>query len=122
MESSCVPAFPISSGHTLVRGVLHPLPIDVGEVRKLCEIEQTRVGSHFECVRETRGEPVFGRRSTDTQPATRTALGMTSPTGVNSEEPPSLFDLGLERPLWEILKPSVVVRRRPERMQFLGLT
>ena len=121
MESSCVPVFPFSSGDFLVAGVLHPLPIDFGEVSKLSEIEQTRVGSHFECVRETRGEPVFGRRSTDTQPATTGTLRVTSTAGVITESPASLYELGLKAPLFELLRPSVVVRRRPKRMKLLGL-
>ena len=121
MESSCVPVFPISSGNTLVGVVLHPLPIDFREVSKLSEIEQTRVGAHFECIRETRGEPVFGRRATDPEPTTTGTLRVTSTTGAEEISPLSLKRLDLTHPDWELLGPSVVIRRRPKRMQGLRL-
>ena len=120
MSCSCVPVFPpISTDPFSVQG-FHPLPIDVGEVSKLCQIEQTNVAGHFECVRETRRETLFLGRPANTNSAARAALGVTPAAGVQSELPRSLYELGLKRPLFELLRPAVVIRRRPERMQFLS--
>ena len=121
MECSCVPAFPISSAHFLVAGVLEPVPIAFGEVRKLSEIEQTRVGSHFECVRETRGVSIPRRRAADPEPFAAGTLRVTTATGIQEVSPLSLRRLNLTRPDWELLSPSVVIRRRPKRMQGLRL-
>ena len=56
MGVSRVPVYPFRSTYPAGPGSFHPLPIDVGEVRKLSQIEETRIGSHFEPVRETRGK------------------------------------------------------------------
>ena len=121
MSCSCVPVFPPISTDPGIGGVFHPLPIDFGEVSKLSQIEQTNVGGHFECVRETSGESRLGRRSANPEPAARRALGVPPSAGVKSELPRSLYELGLKAPLFEILRPAVVIRRRPKRMQFLGI-
>ena len=115
MESSCVPVFPISSGDFLVAGVLKPVPIAFGEVRKLCQIEQTRVGSHFECVRETRGISIHGMGPADPEPFAAGTLRVTSAAGITEESPLSLKRVNLTHPDWEVLSPSVVIRRRPDR-------
>ena len=122
MESSCVPVGPTFSGDFLVAGVLKPVPIAFGEVRKLCQIEQTRVGSHFECVRETRGISIEGMGPADPQPFAAGTLRVTSAAGISEESPLSLKRVNLAHPDWEVLSPSVVIRRRPKRMQGLRLT
>ena len=120
MESSCVPAFPVSSANSAASWAFHPLPIDVGEVRKLSEIEQTRVLGHFEPVRETRRKSTGDRASTNPNVISGAALRVTSSPRISPKNPASLFELGLNRPLFELLRPSVVIRRRPKRVQFLG--
>ena len=121
MGVSCVPVEPTLSTDPTGSWSFHPLPIDVGEVSKLSEIEQTRVFGHFEAVRETRRKATGGRASANPDVITGTALRVTLSPGVVSELPPSLYELGLKAPLFELLRPSVVVRRRPKRMKLLGL-
>ena len=121
MGCSCVPAFPISPADPASSWISHPLPIDIGEVSKLCEIEQTNVGGHFECVRETRGKPRLNWTSTNPDPSSTGTLRVTTAAGIEEKAPTSLKKLNLSYPSWEVLSPSVVIRRRPVRMQFLGL-
>ena len=120
MSCSCVPVGPALSADPFSIEGFHPLPIDIGEVSKLCQIEQTNVAGHFECVRETRRETLLLGGAANTKAAARAALGVTPAAGVQSVVTTSLYELGLKRPLFELLRPAVVVRRRPERMQFLS--
>ena len=122
MGVSCVPVEPTLSTDPTGSWSFHPLPIDVGEVSKLSQIEKTRIGSHFEPVRETRWKSTGERAPANPNVIPRAALGMAPSPGVNAELPPSLFELGLKAPLFELLRPSVVVRRRPKRVQFLGVS
>ena len=120
MSCSCVPVGPALSADPFSVEGFHPLPIDFGEVSKLCQIEQTNVAGHFECVRETSRESRLRSRSANPEPASGGALRVASSAGIKSELPRSLYELGLKAPLFELLRPAVVVRRRPKRMQFLS--
>ena len=120
MSCSCVPVGPALSADPFSVEGFHPLPIDLGEVSKLCQIEQTNVAGHFECVRKTRRVPLLLGRPANTDAAARAALGVTPAAGVKSELPTSLFELGLKAPLFELLRPAVVIRRRPKRVQGLS--
>ena len=122
MSCSCVPAFPIGPTHTGIRRVFEPVPIAFGEVSKLSEIEQPRIGTHFECVRKTRWGSTSGFRPANPESLPATALGVTSSPRIYPKNPVSLFELGLKAPLFELLSPSVVIRRRPQRMQGLRVT
>lgn len=121
MGFSCVPVFPTTAIDPCVGGVFHPLPVDFGEVSKLCQIEQTRIGTHFECVRKTRRVPPLGFGPGDAKPFPAGTLRVTSASGVDEESPVSLKKLDLAYPLWERLAPAVVIRRRPKRVQGLGI-
>ena len=118
----CVPAFPILTGNSSISHVGHPVPIDLGEVSKLSELEQTRVGTHFECVRKTPRKSLPRCTPTDVEPAATGVLRVTSTTGALEESPPTLRKTLLAYPLWERLSPTVVIRRRPKRMQGLGFS
>ena len=122
MSCSCVPVFPPISTDTGIGGVFHPLPIDFGEVSKLSQIEQTNVGGHFECVRETRWIPRVIVGPADPDPITGAALRVTSAAGVDEDSPRTLRRDRLAYPAWERLGPSVVIRRRPQRMQGLDVS
>mgnify|MGYP006136780877 CR=1 FL=1 len=122
LSRPCVPAFPILTRNSPVSHVGHPVPIDLREVRKLCELEQTRVGTHFECVRKAPRKSLARCTPADVEPSAGTALRVTTATGLIEESPPTLYKAVLAYPLWERLSPTVVIRRRPERMQGLGLT
>ena len=122
MGSPCVPAFPVSSANSASRWTFHPLPIDLGEVRKLCKIEQAGVRSHLEPIRKSRRKSRHDRASANTDVISRAALRVPFSAGVTSEVvTPHAVD-SLRHPDWEVLRPSVVIRRRPQRMQLLGLT
>ena len=122
MSYSCVPAFPIRPIDSGVGGVLHPLPVALGEMRKLCEVEQSCVGADFESICETRRIPIPGSGSTNPHPPSSGALGMPSSTGGIEERVPIAYSQRLTYPLWELLSPSVVIRRRPKRVQGLRIT
>lgn len=120
MSCSCVPVEPLISGDPGTSWVSHPLPIDIREVSKLCEIEEANVGSHFERVRETRGKPSLNWASANPEPSSAGTLRVTTSAGLEEKSPRSLKKLNLTYPRFELLGPSVVIRRRPVRMQFLG--
>ncbi len=122
MGCFCVPAFPIRPADPSAIWISEPLPIDIGEVSKLCEIEQTRIGSHFECVRETRRKPVLNWSSTDPVPSAAGALRVPPATGLTNEFATVLYESRLTHPAWEVLSPAVVVRRRPVRVQRLDVS
>ena len=122
MISPCVPAFPVLPRNPAVGDIGHPVPIDLGEVSKLCELEQTRVGTHFECVRKPPRLAYPRLAPTDEKPFPTGVLRVTSTTGALEVSPPTLRKTLLAYPLWERLSPTVVIRRRPKRMQGLGIT
>ena len=122
LNRSRVPAFPILTGNSSISHVGHPVPIDLGEVSKLSELEQTRVGTHFECVRKTPRLAHPRSAPADEKPAPTGVLGVTSTTGALEISPPTLRKTLLAYPLWERLSPTVVIRRRPKRVQGLGLS
>ena len=121
MSCSCVPAFPIGPTHTGIGRVFEPVPIAFGEVSKLSEIEQTNVAGHFECVRKTRWGSPSGFRPADPEPSASGTLRVTTAAGIQEDSPLTLRRLDLAYPLWERLSPTVVIRRRPKRMQGLGV-
>lgn len=122
MESSCVPAFPITSGNTVVGVVLHPVPVDLREVGKLCEIEKSCICTDFEGVCETRWIPIPGFRPADPEPSASGTLRVTTAAGIKEESPRSLKKLHLSYPNWELLGPAVVIRRRPKRVKRLDIS
>jgi hypothetical protein len=116
MGCSCKPLFPASSINSFPIEGFHPVPIDFGEVSKLSQVEQTRVGTHFECIRETRCVPAFDRRSGDAKPFSAHALGMPPSAGIVKEPVTAVVINPLTYPNWELIGPAVVIRRRPKRM------
>lgn len=122
MGCSCVPAFPVRPINPVASEVLHPLPIDLGEVRKLCKIEEANVGGDLEGVCETRWKTVLAWAPTNTDPSTGAALRVTTAAGLEEVSPLSLRKSLLAYPNWERLGPSVVIRRRPVRVQGLGIS
>jgi len=120
MGNSCVPVFPPRSVNSFAIQRFHPVPIDLGEMRKLCEVEKSCSTADLEGVYETRCVPVFIGRTADPDPSASTALRMPSSTGLVEEDPPIRRNRLLTQPNWEVLSPSVVIRRRPKRMQGLS--
>ena len=111
-----IPISPNFSVQPLTAERFHPIPVDFGEVRKLSEIEQTRVATHFECVRKAPCVPAFVRRPGNSDASSAHALRVTPSPGIHQELVTArVLDL-LTYPDWELLSPAVVVRRRPKRM------
>ena len=122
MKISCVPVFPIGATDTGVISGGHPLPIDLGEMRKLCELEKSCIGADFESICETRRIPIPGSGSTNPHPSATGALGMPPSTGRTEKLVPIAYSQRLTYPLWKLLSPSVVIRRRPKRVQGFRIT
>lgn len=117
-----VPAFPILPRNSAVGDIGHPVPIDFGEMRKLCELEKSCVGADFEGICETPRKPLARFTPADVEPSASGTLRVTTATGALEVSPPTLYKAVLAYPLWERLGPAVVIRRRPKRMQGLGIT
>ena len=116
LNPSRIPISPNLSVNPLTAERFHPVPVDFGEVRKLSEIEQTRIATHFECVRHAPCVPAFVRRPGDSDPSSAHALRLTPSPGISQElVTAGVIDL-LTYPDWELLSPAVVIRRRPKRM------
>ncbi len=122
MGNSCVPVEPTRSVNSFAIQRFHPVPIDLCEMRKLCEVEQSCSVADFEGVCETRCVPVFVGRTADPDPSSTAALRVSPTAGVIENRLPSRSNEGLSYPLFEIIGPSVVIRRRPHRVQSLGVT
>ena len=122
LNPSRVPAFPILPRNSAVGDIGHPIPIDFGEMRKLCELEESCVGADFEGICETPRKSLARFAPTDVEPSASGTLRVTTAAGVLEVSPPTLRKELLAYPLWERLSPTVVIRRRPKRMQGLGIT
>ena len=120
LNRSLVPALPILPRNSAVGDIGHPVPVDFGEVSKLSELEQTRVGTHFECVRKPPRKSRARFTPADVEPSATGVLLVTTAAGLPEVSPPTLFKARLTDPLWERLSPTVVIRRRPKRVKRFG--
>lgn len=106
---------PMFLAKSLPGEAFHPLPIALAEVSKLCEIEH----SHRVRDRELVGEPgrvsVSGLAATDPEPSPTTTVVLGVPTRPLKKGVPTLLITPIRYPAFEILRPSVVIRRRPQR-------
>ena len=78
LNPSRVPVFPLSPLDPFSGPGTHPIPIAIGEMRKLCEVEQSCVGADFESICETGRKPLHLMRSADPDPITTGALRVLS--------------------------------------------
>ena len=93
----------------------HPIPISLGEVSKLCEIESSARVGDGEPVGETGRISVKGFAATNSEPFPTTTV-VFGVTGGTLEEDASVLRVSAIRPPdFEYLRPSVVIRRRPQR-------
>ena len=110
-----VKPMPFITRKTFPRQIFHPVPIALGEVCKLCQIDGSAGIGDLNPVSESCRVAMAGLRTTDTPtlgPSGPTSAG--KPLGVVVLDP--VLDVRLPRaPKWEVLKPSVVIRRRPQR-------
>lgn len=106
---------PVISRNTFPRQVFHPVPIALGEICKLCEIDGSAGVGDLDLIGQSCRVALSGLAPTDTQ---RRGSSGSASSGQMSRVVvlDSLNDVRLPRaPLWEVIKPSVVIRRRPQR-------
>ena len=120
MASCFVNRFPPVTRYALSAWARHPVPFALGEVRKLCVIDEpTRVG-HRELIGFAAGIAESGNASTDT-PTLPTACGTSAlAAGLLKERVPVLLISAIRYPAFERLSPGVVIRRRPQRLHPSG--
>jgi hypothetical protein len=99
----------------LPRKIFHPVPIALGEIRKLCQIDGSARPGDFELIGETCRIPRFPRAATDTQALPADGMTPALTLGHHAKRIPALRELRLRPPNFELLRPSVVIRRRPQR-------
>ena len=115
LRTCLIHRFPPVTRYALASWAAHPVPFALAEVRKLCVINETTSVSHLESV-SSAGVHVSDRRLSANQ--TRgSALGRTPGLpmrpSVGWVRPTAATDI--RRPDFEFIKPSVVIRRRPQR-------
>ncbi len=103
------------SAQTLPGEIFHPVPIALGEMRKLCDINSSHGIRNRELIGQSCRRAVSRRASTDTQ--TLPTVGDTSAftPRVMNELHSLKAGCDARRPDFELLRPSVVIRRRPKR-------
>ena len=116
MRPFLVNRFPPVTRYALAAWRTHPVPIAFGEVSDLAEIEQATGTRDLELV----GLPsrVSGGGLCPTNPVLSTGFAEhLPPHGSHRKLVPALLVDDLRPPDFELLAPSVVIRRRPQRDQ-----
>ena len=93
----------------------HPVPVDVGEICKLCHIEQGAAVAELELIAQAGRLTVPARVSRNPVPSSALAVHATPSCRRRHEVVSPLGMSDLRAPQFEILRPSVVIRRRPKR-------
>ena len=110
-----VKPMPVITRKTFARQVFHPVPVALGEICKLCEIDGSAGVGDLESVSESCRMAMAGFAPTDT-PGLASSVGSSAGKLARVIELPPVFDVRHPRaPKFEVLKPSVVIRRRPQR-------
>ena len=107
--------FPPVTSHTLAGWAFHPVPVALGEVSYLAQVEQATVTRDLEGVGLSSGVAV--RRGIATHPVSPPPLTEHLPPA-GSDDPSAIGRFTRCRakpPRWELLRPAVVIRRRPQR-------
>ena len=91
------------------------MPIALGEVRKLCQIDQSDRVGNSEPVGETGRIPVKGVAATNSEPSPTTTVVLGVPRRALEEGHSVLLKTAIRYPAFERLSPGVVIRRRPQR-------
>ena len=93
----------------------HPVPVALSEVSYLAHVEQTTVTRDLERVGLTARVPLTARAPANPQFHSRFTEHLALPARVHGEDVATCFERRAQRPRWELLRPSVVIRRRPQR-------
>ena len=114
MRSCLVNRFPPVTRYALSAWAAHPVPIAFGEVRDLAEIEQATDTRNLELIGLPLGHSVKGICPANPVSPPRFTEHFPS-AGMGKHLVPALLVQELRRPAFELLSPSVVIRRRPQR-------
>ena len=113
--SRLVPLFPSVLADPLPPGAFHPVPVALSEVGKLCEMEQSCTPADLELIGLPGGVAVPGGTPTDAVPPSGLTKHLSLTARVHGKAVLPFRSNDLQAPLWELLRPSVVIRRRPQR-------
>ena len=114
MRTFLVNRFPPVTRYALAAWRTHPVPIALSEVADLAEIEQATGTRDLELIGLRSGISSRGLCSTNPVPLPGFTEHLT-PAGTHAELVPAFLVKRLRRPNFELLSPSVVIRRRPQR-------
>ena len=113
--TALVNLFPPVTSYSGTAWSRHPIPISLGEVSKLCDIESSARVGDGEPVGETGRISVSGIGATNSEPFP-TSTVISGVTGRHlMDQVPALLKTAIRYPAFEYLRPSVVIRRRPQR-------
>ena len=91
------------------------MPVLLSEIRKLCEISDRARVADLELIGHSPWIAVSVRRSANPVPTAPFAEHLTLTARVHDVREPFRLHDRLRRPDFEFLRPSVVIRRRPQR-------
>ena len=106
------PMFPRNS---LPRQIFHPVPIALGEICKLCQIDGSARVRDRELVGQTCRIPLTGFTPRNSNPFATSRSTAPGSIGAIAELITTGSSHRLRSPDFELLRPSVVIRRRPKR-------
>ena len=115
MRPSFVNRFPSLPIDAFAIRSFKPVPVALGEVRNLCALEQSAVTTEPELIHETCSVGVLRGTPTDPVGFARPVNACLRPAGIHAERVLADSPDRLRRPNFELLRPSVVIRRRPQR-------
>ena len=116
MRTCLVNRFPPVTRYALAAWRVHPVPIAFREVSDLAEIEEATGTRNLEGVGHSMGIPMLGSDSANPVSPPRFTEHL-APTGIGEKAVSAFLEKHLRRPDFELLSPSVVIRRRPQRNQ-----
>ena len=116
MRPFLVNRFPPVTRYALSAWRTHPVPIALGEVSDLAEIEQATGTRNLEGIGFPSRVSSGGSCSADSVSSPRLTEHL-PPHGSHTKLVPTFLSNDLRRPAFELLSPSVVIRRRPQRDQ-----
>ena len=93
----------------------HPVPPLVGEICKLCQIEHGAAGTDLELIALAGRMPSPARMARNAELSSALAVHPPTASWLAHQGVTTRGSNRLRAPLFELLRPSVVIRRRPQR-------
>ena len=101
--------------NALTEWTRHPVPVDVGQICHLADIEERAATRDLELIGEPSWIAAGFRRPTNTKPHTALAKHLALAARVLEERVPAARPCRLRAPRFKVTSPSVVVCRGPQR-------